>query len=98
MTMPTITQYRPAFFDGFENEVNEFNSVEELLRIPWVKQFSNGEVKNFHRYSVSMPNKKWGESKCHLMAEYDNGAVWWVVGKMDENEIIEELPKWEAPK
>ena len=46
--MMKIQQHRPAYFEGFENEVAEFNNMEELAAIPWVKGFS--ESANFHGF------------------------------------------------
>lgn len=77
-----IRQYRPAFFEGFENETCEFSTLEEMKYIPWVKGFT--EIKNFHRFSYS---------DNHLMAEYREGKEWWVVGTLSE--IPEGLKKWE---
>ncbi len=61
-------QYRPTFYSGFTNKEVEFDTVEELLNIDFVKSWS--EDKGFCRYSLS------GD---HLMAEFNNGKNWWVV-------------------
>ena len=90
--MNKITQHRPAFFEGFDNEVNEFSTTEELLNIPFVKTF--GEEPDFFQYSVSPRTGEWAKSL--LMAEYKNGTVWWVVGRLDSLEGIT-LPEWEPP-
>ena len=37
--MPTIKQYRPGFFTGFENELKEFNSLDELFSLDFVDNF-----------------------------------------------------------
>lgn len=79
--MNEIRQHRPAFFEGWENETIQFDTLEELLAIPWVKNFSAHG--NFHQYSVS------GN---HLMAEYRGGREWWVVGTLKHD--VEGLPKW----
>lgn len=78
-----IIQHFPSYCDGFEPEQAEFNSTEELLNIEWVKSFS--EHKDFYRYSVSDGN--------HLMAEYEQGYKWWVIGRLSPTT---DLPKWEA--
>jgi hypothetical protein len=80
--MNKITQYRPAFFEGYENATVEFKSAEELLNIPWVANFANRP--DFHKFSVSDE---------HLMAEYRGGREWWVVGLLDKP--VAELPKWD---
>jgi len=97
--MATIRQYRPAYFSGFENETKAFTSLKELLNIDWVDNFRkmpNGQIDpNFHQYST---NKYSDHKGCEyvLMAEYNNGHSWYVIGFMDENEVIKELPAWEA--
>ena len=68
--MGQIKQYLPAYFSGFELETRTFNSLEELFKIDWVKEFSNDAV--FFRYSIA--------SGHILMAEYDNGFEQEVVG------------------
>lgn len=97
--MPQIKQYRPAFFTGFENEVKEFNSLEELLAVDNFKKLpanisSNKELDpRFHQFSISTLS---GEFPHILMAEYEGGKVWWVVGYINENEIVKQLPSWAA--
>jgi hypothetical protein len=97
--MAQIRQYRPAYFSGFENETRAFTSLKELLNIEWVDNFRklpNGQIDpNFHRYSISRHSDHKGYEYA-LMAEYKNGYYWWVVGFVDENEIIKELPVWVA--
>lgn len=78
-----IKQYRPNYYSGFENEEVEFNSVDELLNISWVKSFS--EDKSFYRYSISDE---------HLMVECNNGYDWYVIGMLDAP--FNGLPKWKA--
>lgn len=80
--MNAIRQHRPAFFEGFDNATVEFNTLEELLAIPWVKNFST--IKGFHRFSVS---------DNHLMAEYRMGREWWVVGFLKDKNVG--LPLWD---
>lgn len=79
--MNEILQYRPAFFEGFENEVVPFKTVEQLLSIPWVSNFAASP--NFYQFSLSNNN---------LMAEYRGGREWWVVGIVKNPQIP--LPKW----
>ena len=42
--MNKIYQYRPAYFSGFEQEIASFNTLKELLSIPFVKNFSDATV------------------------------------------------------
>ncbi len=87
----TIRQYYPAYFSEFMEEVKTFTTLKELFNIEWVDSFSklsNGEINpKFYRYSISIY-----PSGNMLMAEYDGGYEWWVIGYVDENDIINELP------
>ena len=83
--MNTIRQYRPAFFEGFENETVEFSTDEELVKIPFVKNFSHY---NFSHYAVS--------DSC-LMAIYDDGFEWWVIGTIQYPASVK-LPRWNGGK
>ena len=65
-------QYRPNFFSGFERKQNHFNNTYELLKIEWVKNFSDN--KKFHQFSISRDTSKILDKPQHtLMAEYENG-------------------------
>lgn len=92
--MPTIRQY-----SGFEIKTNAFSSLSELLNVEWVDNFRklpNGQIDpNFHQYSINKYSDHFGYQYV-LMAEYKNGYSWYVVGYIDESEIIKELPVWQA--
>jgi hypothetical protein len=78
-----IAQHIPSFIDlGKKPKVSKFKTVEDLVKIPWVKSFS--EDPKFYRYSIA------DES---LMAEYKKGKEWWVVGNI-KNPASVDLPKW----
>jgi len=77
-----LTQYRPAFFSGFDTEVVE-DWDGDPLSVPWVASWARDP--KFHRFSVSKPN---------LMAELDGGKTWWVVGIIDGG--TPELPTWDS--
>jgi hypothetical protein len=80
--MNKITQYRPGCFEGFDTKINDFETLEELLNIPWVKRWSEDE--SFHCLA------KGGEK---LMAVLENGKKWWVVGMIENPDDID-LPKF----
>lgn len=84
--MNKITQHIPGFCDGFEARVSEFSELVELIAVPWVAHWEKSPG-GFHRWSVSRA----GESTC-LMAEYDGGKKWWVVGYLAEP--VDGLPEW----
>lgn len=76
--MNKITQYRPAFFDGFKNDVVSFNMKKELLEIPFVKNFSNDD--DFSHYAIS---------KNLLMCVCCGGMEWWVIGALEHPELLD---------
>ena len=69
-----IRQYRPAYFEGFETKEAEFETLEELEAIPFVRAHT-GQA-DHHR--LSLTRSHWGV--CSLMAEFDGGRKWLVVG------------------
>ena len=88
--MAKIRQHQPAFCSAYEKETSEFNSAQSLLNIPWVVNFRkliNGKpYPEFYRHSIADGNT--------LMAEYKNGYSWWVVGFIDNPELVKEMPVW----
>lgn len=70
-----IRRYLPAFFEQEgEPEIAEFNSIEELKKIDFVKRHMSCD--NFHRLSIT--------SNGAVMAEVDGGKKWWTVGYVIE--------------
>jgi len=67
-----IKQHIPNFCDGLIPEKVEFETLDNLLNVPFVKQFSL--YKGFKGYSVFKTPKQ-----NLLIANYDNGEVY-VVG------------------
>ena len=96
-----IKQHIPNFFDGIEPKTWEFNNLEELLSIDWIKDWqtlSTGNIEEggiideglpFYRYSQS----KHGDSYL-LMAEWkdEKNHKWWVLGYLSGDVG---LPKFE---
>ena len=78
----------PSFvdYDG-EKPSFEFNTVNELLNHSEISVFKEpwrGEIP-FYRFS---------KSDNTLMAEYDEGKMWWVIGFIQYPALVE-LPIWE---
>jgi len=91
--MNKIKQYRPNLVTTTEdNQMVEFETTQELLNIDFVKKFSNRN--NFYRYSLDIDNYF---NQYSLMAEYNDGRDWWVVGFIDNPQDID-LPKWKPIK
>jgi hypothetical protein len=93
-----IIQHIPAYVSGFENKTRGFASLNELLNIDFVNRFRqlpNGlNDPNFYRFSVSKHSDYEGYEYV-LMAELHNGTSWYVIGYLNDTEIIKELPIWE---
>jgi len=70
-----------ALTDRSGNEYH-FETKEELLEIPYVKQFTN--VWGFARFS---------KSESMLMIELDSGYKWYVIGYLLFPNLID-LPQW----
>lgn len=77
-----IRQYRPDFFEGFNNETAQFNTLDEMLAIPWIKNFA--AIQGFYRFRID---------RDHLIAEYREGREWWVVGLFPEGSNVA-LPEY----
>jgi hypothetical protein len=76
-----ITQRIPGFNWSY------FDTTDELLNLPWVKDYENLEGRVFSRFSV---RDHW------LICEYDEGAWWQTVGFIwDCKDRKITLPKWD---
>ena len=86
-------RYRPAFFEGFTSEEGEVETVAELLSIPWIDSWS--KEPGFHQFSLSRDDLY--PTNGNLMAELDDGYLWWVVAKVWDDDIeLCSLPLWES--
>jgi hypothetical protein len=80
--MNEIVQHVPTFVDGVERKRATFTTLEELLAVPWVKNYADS-AEEFHQFSVS------GQ---FLLVESRGGKHWWVVGVLKEP--VAGLPAW----
>jgi hypothetical protein len=64
----------------------EFDTIKQLLAILFVMNFS--EQPGFFKYSVDRSG-----DEPFLMAEYQNGTIWYVVGVLDKDV---DLPDWKS--
>jgi hypothetical protein len=79
-----VRRYRPAFFTGFPDEEAYVDTLEQLLAISWISDWTQAE--GFHRLSVS---------EDRLMCELDEGRKWWVVAILECDGAAFGLPQWE---
>lgn len=83
----SIRQHVPPFVEGGNPKTAKFKSLSALLRVPWVAKWAADA--SFHRFSVNNRIRQ----QPLLMAEFENGSVWYVVGFLTE--VPAGLPVWE---
>jgi hypothetical protein len=76
-----IVKHYPSFCDMGKPKEAYFNTTEELLKIKWVKSFSDDPT--FFKFALDEGT---------LMALYKGGKEWWVVGFVKYRKGIE-LPR-----
>lgn len=83
--MAAILQHVPRFIDDAP-ETATFDTLDQLLAIPWVARFREPTWGNFYRFSLDGPR---------LVVEYDKGATWNVVGILSgAMALTTSLPRW----
>lgn len=80
-----LKEYRPAFFDGYENQSHEFLTLDELYRLNWVKSWI--ELPGFKKFFICHP---WdiSEDKSMMFAKFENGEQWGVGSIYPKSEAI----------
>lgn len=87
-----ITQHIPGFVQtDAAPDTAEYTSTETLMAAPFVKRWATVKPR-FHRFSLSRDHMP----RPYLMAEFDEGREWWVVGFMDGD--LPDMPEWVAVK
>jgi hypothetical protein len=82
-----ITEHAPSFVSlETGTNVQDFNTLEELLEIPFVKKWST--EKNFYRFSLA----DYALNFQLLVAEFNDGKRWFIVGFIENCNI--DLPQW----
>jgi hypothetical protein len=87
--MGTIREHIPGWASDFAPRYAQFSSIDELLDIEWVRKWK--DIGQFDQFSIS-PSERGPSS---LMAEYEDGRKWWVIGFIDRKDIPKQLPIWE---
>ncbi len=93
--MITVRQHVPGWAD-IEPKSAEVETVAELLALPWIASWSTDL--QFHRYSLSeyryvMADGVW---RGLLMAELEEGFVWWVLASVSGDRISDAFPEWRS--
>lgn len=81
-----IIQHFPNYFEGFTPNESEFETLEELVEIPWVKKY-------LEIYNEDGKNHTFQISENHLMIVRDDNQWWWVVGAIKFPDRVD-LPEW----
>lgn len=92
--------HRPGFIDtGAPPSVAEVTSLEELLAVEQIARWKQNEKFSGYALSIVEPlpwSKKAPEH--HLMATYNEGKEWWVIGYLSDTSKNLGLPVWEQGK
>lgn len=85
-----IKKHIPGFVEGGTPIEKTFTTETELLNMEFVKNWE--QDKGFYRFSLN----DYADNIKLLMAEFDNGRKWWVVGLIifEPGEKLN-LPEWE---
>jgi hypothetical protein len=83
-----IKQYVSAFTDRRNALTVDYFDIKSLLNINFVKHYS--EQENFFRYSIT-ENVVEHSDEIVLMAEFNNGKNWYIVGYLSDKV---RLPEW----
>lgn len=89
----TITQRVPNW-DGGTPEVRTFDSQAALFAIDWVAWWRTLDLADegpFYRFALGQ-----NEEGASLMAEYNHGKMWHLVGYVDDagEALLTGLPRW----
>lgn len=90
--MAAIYQYVPHMDDLPEPKTATFDTVDQLVAIPWVAMYREWDLDcgTFYRFSVK---------SVYLVAEFGKGAGWVHVGtlSLDDPAQLASLPQWVRP-
>lgn len=83
--MIRLQQHLPGFIAAGTAQIVDCLTWEDLLCVSWVENFmAPFDGRPFHRFSLSPDND--------LVAEYDRGTFWWVVGRFHTTCELPVLP------
>ena len=84
-----LKKYRPAFFEGFEDENYEVNTKEDLLSCGLCK----GWIQSGFEICLSVQYNGKGSIMAIRESESKNGSTWWVVSNVSEAQV-KTLKQW----
>lgn len=90
-----VTQYFPAFFEGFDKTETEVSTLRELLALDFIAHSTR--LDGFYRFSLSRNT----ENDFHLLlAEFDAGRRWHVIARLEGKDLdpFRGLPNFDPPK
>jgi len=91
--------HSPGFVEGDGPVAEAFDSVDGLLALDTVQKFltlSNEDSSlEFYRLSINAVGGGNGKFPYQLMAEYNRGHKWFVVGYVSENQLLSSFTAWE---
>ena len=90
-----IIQRIPAFVSGVRPKIESFRTLDELLAIPWVIRFTD-QSRTFMQWIQRVKLDafyQFSKAERELMAEYNGGDKWWVVGHIRYPGDVD-LPTW----
>lgn len=92
-----IREHIPAFISDLKPHEATFETIDQLLSISWVARWKKDSFVDlpFLRFSLT----RYTKGKDLLMAEFDGGRKWWVVGYINQPspELRAALPEWTRP-
>lgn len=89
----TVEEHVPGSVMGRKGHKRTVKGLDQVFALPWIESHKNIAGKQFTRWSKSFIYSDY----CALMAEFDDGAVWWVVAYLRSDQPID-LPIWKEPK
>lgn len=92
----TILQHIPGYIEATP-EAATFDTLDQLLAVPFVAMWPDRPSAwgdHFYRFSLSHD-----DTRLLLMAEFDKGAKYYVVGFLDPSaeHLVTALPRWSPP-
>lgn len=77
MPLFTVRQYRPAYFEGFDNAVVEHVDLKDLMNpdvLPWLKNFMHDDDPSYA--FVGFYTETGYGNELLISARYNNGKHW----------------------